>query len=154
MEFSLPPAILYEIGELSLDAARDAEEVIRRHRRPEPIAKQMPRPRMHANSRSPKGSPRSSITPARVSGKGIGGKGKGEGGTMEPADDPRRRDHTTGGDEVPSGQEVADHSEYKENDFLLDEPACDCDMQSELLQQPANESSDAVMEDDIPTIHT
>ena len=53
VEFSLPPPILDEIGEISLDAARDAEEAIRRHRRPEP--KLMPRPRMHANPCSPKG---------------------------------------------------------------------------------------------------
>ena len=151
MEFSLPPPILYEIGGISQDAARDAEEAIRRHRRPEP--KQIPRPRMHANSRSPKGSPRSSTTPERGSGKGIGGKGKGKGGTMEPADDPRQRDHTTGGDEEPSDQEVADHNEYKENGILLEEAACDYEVQIELLQQPANEPSDAVMEDDIPTVH-
>ena len=57
-------------------------------------------------------SPRGSITPERGPDKGIGGKGKGA--AMEPADDPRQRDHTTGGDEGPSDQEVADHNEHKE----------------------------------------
>ena len=153
MGFSLPPPILYEIGELSLDASRDAEEAIRRHRRPEPIAKQMPRPRMHANSRSPKGSSRSSNDPEWGSGKCIESKGKGKGGTMELADDPRLRDHTVGDDEEPSDQEVSDHNENKENDVLLEQPACDYDVQSELLQQPAAESNDAAMEDDTATIH-
>ena len=152
MGCGLPPPILYEIGELSLDAARDAEEAIRRHRRPEPIAKQMRRPRTHANSPSPKGIPRSSNDPDRGSGKGIGSKGKGKGGTVELADDPRLRDHTTGDDEEPSGQEVSDHNENKENDVLFEEPACDYDVQSELLQQLATESNDEVMEDDTATI--
>ena len=98
-------------------AATLKTEAIRRNRRPEPIAKQMPRPRVHANSRSPRGSPRSSITP-EGSGKGIGGKGRGQGDAMELADDPRLRDHTTG-DEEPSDQEVSAHNEDKGAMFYL-----------------------------------
>ena len=124
MGFSLPTPIRYEIGEISRDAGRDAEGAIRRGRRPEPIAKQMQRPRVHANSRSPKGSPR---------GKGIGGKGKGKGDAMELADDPRLRDHTTG-DEEPSDQEVSAHNEDKENDILF-------------------ETKYETMEDDNPIVH-
>ena len=85
-----------------------------------------------------------SVTP-EGSGKGIGGRGKGKGGTVELADDPRLRDHTTGGEE-PSDQEVSDQNENKEDDVLREEPACDYDVQSELLQQPATESNDAVTE--------
>ena len=107
---------------------------------------------MHDSSRSPKGTPRSSLTPERGSGKGIGGKSKGKGGAMDPAGDPRQRDHTTGADEEVSEPEVADHTEHKENNILPeDESLCDYDVETGPLQQPANESSDAIMEDAIPT---
>ena len=40
----------------------------------------------------------------------------------------------------------------KRDILLKEEPTCDYDVQTELFQQPANESSNVVMEDDIPTI--
>ena len=151
MKFALPPEVRWEIGEVAGGYDHDAEETYRRIGRPEP--KLMPRPRTHNNSRPPKGSPRRSLTPERASGKGIGGKSSDKGAAMDPDDGPRLRDHTMGEESSPS-HEVADHIEYNADDILPEEEtACDYDVETEPFQPPANESSDAAMEDDIPTIH-
>ena len=102
--------------------------------------------------RAPRGaiSPRNSVTPDREI-----SKGKGRGSAPSAMDiDSRQRDHTTGGDEEVSDQEVPGHNEDNNMDDSVPEelPLCDYEVAPEPTPMPASEHDDAVMGIDTPTV--
>ena len=168
--FTLPPEILYEIGKITLGQLNAALDARARHReRLGEQAQHAPRLRMHDNSRSPMSpgsSPRESVTPPPRRGPATYdelvriNKGKGQGGspaTMDVDSDARLRDHTTGGDdEEASDHEVEVAAPIENNNMNISSPRSlssgDREVVIEPIQQLADESGDAIMEGDTPTV--
>ena len=172
--FTLPPEILYEIGKITLGQLNAALDARARHK--ERLEEQaLPRPRMHDNSRSPRSprsSPRESVTPPPRRAPEINwapenydelvrlnmGKGKGDSpATMDVDSGARMRDHTTGGDdEEASDHEVEAVAPIANNNMNINPPRSltsgGREVITEPIQQLPDESGDAVMGDEAPTV--